>query len=120
MQSGGVRWKKFPVKYDVDPSGIASATLKASSITSEVKRAFQRYDDNVPYTFFSQTTTPSTAKIKVQWKYIDGPLNQVGYATYSYNTATKEIISANIVFDKGDKWFISSVYRCGGLGARWI
>ena len=117
LQSGGVKWKKFPVKYYVDPSGIASATLKASSITDAVKKAFQRYDDQVPYSLFAQTATQSNAKVKVQWKYIDGPLKQAGYATYSYNTATKELISANIVLDKGDKWFISSVYRCGGSGS---
>jgi predicted Zn-dependent protease len=43
-------------------------------------------------------------------------LKQARYATYSFNTASKELISANIVFDKGDKWFISSIYRCGGSG----
>ncbi|MGH9951506.1 MAG: hypothetical protein ACRD5J_07780 [Nitrososphaeraceae archaeon] len=62
--------------YYVDPSGSATLTLKAGSITDAVKKAFQGYDDQVTYTLFAQTTTPSAAKIKVQWKYINGTLKQ--------------------------------------------
>jgi Matrixin len=117
LQSGGVKWMKFPVKYYIDPSGIGSTTLTADSITTAVRNAFKTFNAEVPYTFLSKTAAPTAAKIKVQWEYIDGPLKQVGYASYSYNTATKELISAKIVFDSGDKWFISPVHRCGGIGS---
>jgi hypothetical protein len=32
-----------------------------------------------------------------------------------YNTATKVISKAEIVFDRGDKWFISSKWSCAGI-----
>jgi hypothetical protein len=54
------------VTYYIDPSDIATLTLKVGSITDAVKKAFPGYDDQVTYTLFAQTTTPSAAKIKVQ------------------------------------------------------
>ena len=72
----GVKWKRFPVTYYIDPSDIATLTLMVGSITDAVKKAFPGYDDQVTYTLFAQTTTPSAAKIKVQWNYINGTLKQ--------------------------------------------
>jgi hypothetical protein len=66
LQSGGVRWKKFPVTYHIDPSGIVSSDLPPGTILYAVKKAFQRYNDQVPYTLFAQTTAPTAAKIKVR------------------------------------------------------
>jgi hypothetical protein len=51
----GVKWKRFPVTYYVDPSSIATLTLKAGSITDAVKKVFQGYDDQVTYTLFAHT-----------------------------------------------------------------
>ena len=66
-------------------------------------------------TFFTRTLDPSTAKIKVWWAAIDGSGGALARTTVYYNTATKVISKAEIVFDTGDKWFISSTSSCDGI-----
>jgi Matrixin len=49
------------------------------------------------------------------WVAIDGSGGVLARTTVWYNTATKVISKAEIVFDRGDKWFISSKSSCAGI-----
>ena len=66
----------------------------------------------------SQETKYASALIKITWKYIDGPNNQLGKTSLTYRTDTRAITSATITFDSGDKYFTSSTEKCGVFGDR--
>jgi predicted Zn-dependent protease len=112
--SGGIKWNSFPVPYtiDVSSSGIDSTAAKAA-----VKAAFNTIDDeeHPAGDFFVLTT--SNPKITVKWANIDGTGSILAQTTTYYNTASKTIVKADIVFDSGDKWSVNSNFGCGGGGS---
>jgi Matrixin/PKD domain len=112
----GVKWKTFPVTFGFDFSTTPGGG-NAWKTRDAIRLAFQHYDslEQPAGTFFRETTYAS-AMIKITWKYIDGPYNQLGKTTFSYRTDTHAITSATITFDSGDTFFISSTERCGVFG----
>ena len=111
-----IKWNSFPVSYNINPSGVTSGVDKTAAKT-EVVRAFRTIDneEHPAGTFFTQTSDASIAKIKVRWGAIDGSGSALARTTVWYNTATKLISKAEVVFDTGDKWFISSKWSCAGI-----
>jgi hypothetical protein len=111
-----IKWNSFPVSYNINPSGVTSGVDKTSA-RQAVVNAFNTIDnENHPAgTFFTQTSDASNAKIKVRWGAIDGSGSALARTTVWYNTATKVISKAEVVFDTGDKWFISSKWSCAGI-----
>jgi hypothetical protein len=111
-----IKWNSFPVSYNINPSAVTSGVDKTAAKT-EVVRAFRTidYEEHPSGTFFTQTSDSSNAKIKVWWAAIDGSGNVLARTTVWYNTATKVISKAEIVFDRGDKWFIASNRSCAGI-----
>ena len=111
-----IKWNSFPVSYHVNSDAVTSGVNKQSARLNIVN-AFNTIDnENHPSgTFFTRTLDPSNAKIKVWWAAIDGSGGALARTTVSYNTATKVIVKADIVFDTADKWFISSTRSCAGI-----
>jgi hypothetical protein len=111
-----IKWKSFPVSYNINPSAVTRGVDKTAAKQAVVK-AFNTIDnENHPAgTFFTQTSDASNAKIKVWWAAIDGSGGALARTTVWYNTATKVISKAEVVFDTGDKWFISSKWSCAGI-----
>lgn len=107
--SGGIKWRRFPVTYAIDPAGSG---LDSAATRSAVVKAFTEFDNQYPGQLFVLTNDFNNAKIKVQWKPIDDSLKTIGYTSYSYKLSSKELISATITFDRGDRWFVSGVERC--------
>jgi predicted Zn-dependent protease len=112
----GVKWRTFPVTYAIDAT---NSHIDANAAKAAVRKAFAAYDalNNPAGTFFLETSSYSAAKIKVTWKYIDGPFNRLGSTSISYRTDTKALTSATVTFDSGDKYFVSSTERCGMSGS---
>ncbi len=111
-----IKWNSFPVSYHVNADAVTSGVDRSSARVSVVN-AFNTIDnENHPGgTFFMRVFDSSNAKIKVSWGAIDGSGGALARTTVSYNTATKVIVKADIVFDTGDKWFISSKSSCAGI-----
>jgi Matrixin len=111
-----VKWNSFPVPYHVNADAVTSGVDRSSARTT-IANAFSTIDnENHPSgTFFTRTLDPSNAKIKVWWASIDGSGGALARTTVYYNTASKVISRAEIVFDTGDKWFISSQSSCAGI-----
>jgi len=113
--AGGIKWKtgeSVPYSIDSSSSGIDSGKAKDAVIA-----AFDTIDDedHPPGQFFTQSS--SNPKITVDWKSLDGKGSALARATVFYNTATKEIQKAEIVFDSDEKWTDnSSNYPCFGGG----
>ena len=114
--SSGVKWNSFPVPYHVNADAVTSGVEKSSARTTVVN-AFNTIDnENHPSgTFFTRTLDPSNAKIKVWWGAIDGSGGALARTTIWYNTASKVISRAEVVFDTGDPWFIASQSSCAGI-----
>ncbi|MDQ3903164.1 MAG: matrixin family metalloprotease [Thermoproteota archaeon] len=112
----GAKWNSFPVSYHVNADAVTSGVDKSSARTTIVT-AFNTIDneDHPSGTFFTRTLDPSNAKIKVWWDAIDGSGGALARTTVYYNSATKVISRAEIVFDTGDKWFIASQLSCNGV-----
>ena len=111
--SGGIKWKSFPVTYSIDAS---SSGIDSTKATNAVKAAFSTIDEDHPGgNFFS--SVPSNAKINVKWSNIDGTGSILAQTTTYYNTASKSITKADIVFDSGDKWIVNSNSGCNGGGS---
>ncbi len=110
------KWNSFPVSYYVNSDGVTSGVDRQSARLTIVS-AFNTIDneEHPSGTFFTRTLDPSNAKIKVRWGAIDGSGGALARTTVSYNSATKVIVKADIVFDTGDKWFISSTWSCAGI-----
>jgi hypothetical protein len=111
-----IKWNTFPVSYHINANGVTSG-IDRSDARVAVVNAFNTIDnENHPGgTFFTRTFDSSNAKIKVWWASIDGSGGALARTTVWYNTATKVISRADIVFDTGDKWFISSKSSCAGI-----
>jgi matrixin len=112
----GVKWNSFPVSYHVNADAVTSGVDKSSARTT-IAGAFNTIDneDHPSGTFFTRTLDPSNAKIKVWWAPIDGSGGALARTTVTYNSATKVIAKAEIVFDTGDLWFIASQSSCVGI-----
>ena len=107
----GVKWKTFPVTFGFDLSTTTVAKRQA------VRLALATYDSlEQPTGAFFKETKYASALIKITWKYIDGPYNQLGKTSLTYRTDTRAITSATITFDSGDKYFTSSTEKCGVFG----
>ena len=109
----GVKWRTFPVTFGFDVANNNYIWRNA------VRQAFATYDNlGQPAGTFFQETNYNNAKIKINWKYIDGPFNKLASTTFSYRTDTKAMVSATITFDSGDKYFVSRTERCGMSGSQ--
>jgi hypothetical protein len=110
------KWNSFPVSYHVNADAVTSG-VDRSAARQAVVNAFNTIDaENHPSgTFFTRTFESTNAKIKVWWASIDGSGGALARTTVWYNTATKIISKAEIVFDRGDKWFIASQSSCNGI-----
>jgi hypothetical protein len=110
------KWNSFPVSYYINANAVTSG-VDRSAARQAVVNAFNTIDkENHPsVTFFTRTLDSSNAKIKVWWTAIDGSGGALARTTVWYNTATKVISKAEVVFDTGDKWFISSRWSCAGI-----
>jgi hypothetical protein len=117
----GIRWKSFPVYYYISANDIVG--VNANAAKAAVINAFNMWDheehggtdidgDGKP-DFFMETSDQSRAKIKVRWQFIDGSGNVLAQTSLTYNPFTKAIVSAEIVFDSGDSWFIATEWNCG-------
>lgn len=111
-----IKWNRFPVSYHINANGVTSG-VDRSTATQAIINAFNTIDnENHPGgTFFTRVSDSSNAKIKVWWAAIDGSGGALARTTVWYNTATKVISKAEIVFDTGNKWFISSKSSCAGI-----
>jgi hypothetical protein len=111
-----VKWNSFPVLYHVNPSAVTSGVDRTAA-KQAVVNAFNEIDaENHPRgTFFRQTSSPRNADIKVWWGAIDGSGGSIARTTFWYNSATKVISKAEIVFDRSEKWFVSSKWSCAGI-----
>jgi Matrixin len=111
-----IKWNSFPVSYYLNANAVTSGVDRSAARQALVD-AFNWIDkENHPnLTFFTRTYDSSNAKIKVWWAAIDGSGGILARTTVWYNTATKVISKAEVVFDAGDKWFISSKSSCAGI-----
>ena len=112
----GIKWGSFPVTYHVNAGAVTSGVDK-SSASRAIINAFNTIDnENHPSgTFFTRTFESTNAIIKVWWAPIDGSGGALARTTVWYNTATKAISRAEVVFDSSEKWFISSQSSCAGI-----
>ena len=110
------KWNSFPVSYHVNADAVTSG-VDRSAARQAIVNAFNKIDaENHPSgTFFTRTFDSTNAKIKVWWASIDGSGGALARTTVWYNTATKIISKSEIVFDRGDKWFIASQSSCNGI-----
>jgi Matrixin len=110
------KWNSFPVSYYLNSNAVTSG-VDRSAARQALVNAFNTIDrENHPsVTFFTRTYDSTNAKIKVSWAAIDGSGGALARTTVWYNTATKVISKAEVVFDTGDKWFISSQPSCAGI-----
>ena len=111
--SGGIKWKSFPVAYTIDAS---SSGIDSTAAKNAVMAAFKTIDDEQHPSgdFFVQTN--SNPKITVKWAPIDGQGSALAQTTTYFNTASKTIVKADIVFDSADKWSVNSNFGCNGGG----
>ncbi len=116
--AGGIKWKKFPVKYYIDSSGVSGVTPAAAK--QAVRDSFDVWDNEEhggkKGSLFKQTTNPSEAKITVIWSPIDGSGGTLGDAGIIYKPQGKEIISVQIRYDSQDSWNIFNTIVCGNQG----
>jgi predicted Zn-dependent protease len=115
-----IAWRQFPVTYFIDNAN-APVTDK-STVDYAINKAFETYNIALrtikgypSFVGFKRTTDRALAKIIVQWQYLDGALRNLGRCYYSWYS-TGQMKSAQINFDVADKWYISSVERCGYSG----
>jgi predicted Zn-dependent protease len=113
--TAGVKWRTFPVTFAVDPT---NSHMDPSLAKAAIRNVFSAYDAqiNPTITNFKETSTFSSAQIKISWRAMDGPYGQLGYTSYSYRLDTKALLSATVYFDSGDKFFASPTERCGASG----
>jgi len=116
--AGGIKWKKFPVKYYIDSSGVSGVT--SADAKQAVRDSFDVWDieehGGKKGNLFEETTNPSEAKITVMWSPLDGSGGTLGVANISYKPQGKEIISVLIQFDSQDSWNIFNTIVCGNQG----
>lgn len=111
----GVKWKTFPVTFGIDAT---NSHMDITQAKDAIRKVFATYDAliNPGITNFKETSTFSSAQLKISWRPMDGQYGQLGYTSYSYRTDTKAILSANVAFDSRDKFFASPTERCGVSG----
>jgi hypothetical protein len=114
--SQNIKWNSFPVSYHINVAAVTSGVDKSGAKQAVVK-AFNIIDNeqHPSRVFFTQTSDSSNAKIKVWWGSMDGSGGALARATVWYNVVTKVIAKAEVVFDRSDKWFISSKWSCAGI-----
>jgi hypothetical protein len=113
----GHKWNKskLPITYFIDT--IKAPVTDKLSVVAAIDAAFQTFNDQFRGPFFKKVLSTAEAKITVEWGYIDGSLNQVGYCSYSWGAKPDDYLrGASIVLDSGDKWYVSTVERCGFWG----
>jgi len=114
---GGIRWKSFPVSYYIDAGSING--VDPALAKNAVVNAFNTWDnqEHPAGNMFVEANEQSGAKIKVRWQFIDGSGNVLAQTSLTYNSFTKSIVSADLVLDTGDKWFIANTLNCGSVGS---
>jgi hypothetical protein len=111
-----IRWNSFPVSYHINTNAVTSGVDRLAARHAVVNAFITIDNENHPGgTFFTTTSDSSNARIKVWWAAIDGSGGALARTTVWYNSATKVISRAEVVFDSGDKWFISSKWSCAGI-----
>jgi predicted Zn-dependent protease len=116
IMTAGVKWRTFPVTFAID---AANSHMDVTLAKNAIRKVFSVLDAqiNPTVTNFRESTTYSSAQIKISWRPMDGPYGQLGYTSYSYRLDTKAMISATVAFDSLDKYFVSSIDRCSASGS---
>jgi predicted Zn-dependent protease len=116
IMTAGVKWRTFPVTFAID---AANSHMDVTLAKNAIRKVFTVLDAqiNPTVTNFRESTTYSSAQIKISWRPMDGPYGQLGYTSYSYRLDTKAMISATVAFDSLDKYFVSSIDRCSASGS---
>jgi predicted Zn-dependent protease len=113
-ESGGVRWRTFPVTYAIDTT---NSGVDSNMAMNAVTQTFEEVDKYIPGDAFNLISDFNSAKIKFRWQFIDGPFGQTGFASYSFTTPGLVLTSATITLDRGENWFVSPVHRCNSTGS---
>lgn len=118
-----VKWKAFPITYNIDTSGLSQDVNGDSIIDLNDALAAQQAVMNGIATWDAEEHPAGTifvqdanAKVPVIWAYIDGPGGTLAVTSVTYNTATKAIVKAPVTFDTGDLWKTYSQLSCSGQG----
>lgn len=114
--TSGVKWKTFPVTFAIDAT---NSHMDINQAKNAIRQVFAVYDARISpgITNFRESSTYSSAQIKVSWRFMDGQYGRLGFTSYSYRLDTKAMISASVTFDSGDRYFVSSIDRCSGFGS---
>jgi hypothetical protein len=107
-----LKWKSFPVPYQVDAS---ASGLDAAAAKQAVVNAFDSWDaeEHPAGAFFAESSAP---KVTVGWAFIDGFGGTLAVTSISYNRFTNTILSASVTYDTGDSWAIYPGLSCSGQG----
>lgn len=116
IMTAGVKWRTFPVTFGIDAT---NSHMDQTAAKTAIRKVFATLDAqiNPTVTNFRESTTYSSAQIKISWRPMDGKYGQLGYTSYSYRLDTKAMTSATVAFDSRDTYFVSSVERCSGSGS---
>lgn len=114
--TSGIKWRTFPVTFAVDPT---NSHMDLTLAKNAIRKAFAVYDAwiNPTLTNFQESSTYSSAQIKINWRPMDGPYGQLGITSYSYRLDTKALTSASVSFDSGDKFYVSYTGSCSTSGS---
>jgi predicted Zn-dependent protease len=113
-ESGGVRWRTFPVTYAVDTT---NSGVDINAARNAIIQTFEELDKYIPGDAFNLISDFNSAKIKFRWQLIDGQFGQAGFASFSFTTPGLVLTSATITLDSGENWFVSPVHRCNSIGS---
>jgi predicted Zn-dependent protease len=113
-ESGGVRWRTFPVTYAIDTT---NGGVDSNTVRNAVIQTFEEVDKYIPGDAFNLISDFNSAKIKFRWQFIDGQFGQAGFASFSFTTPGLAFTSATITLDSGENWFVSPVHRCNSTGS---
>jgi hypothetical protein len=112
------KWKIFPLIYKTNTTNL-TVGVDVAAAKAAVANAFKTWDDeNRPILdVFIEAAAGETPKVTVTWGRVDGKGKALAIASNTYNTKTKEIISAKLTFDHAEKWTILPSLSCESQGA---
>jgi hypothetical protein len=106
LLGGHPSWAASSVDYSVDASGCTNAGC--SGATAAVDAAFNAWEvSGITFTDGTADANPCGGTDSVTWAPIDGPGGTLASTAVCRNTATKEIVGFQTVFDSGDLWSAS-------------
>lgn len=103
----GAKWRKFPVKYQVDVSNAPSDVRGAA--TGQIELGFEAWEGITGISNFFQRVSKSGNK--VQFAFIDGP-GAVLAQVQLFGSFPGGITKFTMTFDSGDNWEIFGADVC--------